>query len=58
MSPHQRLLRAKMNHAASRLRQPGVLVKDVAAEMGFSDPFHFSRAFRRCFHVSPAKFRG
>lgn len=57
-SPYQYLLRLKMNHAAERLSQPGVLVKQVAAESGFADPFHFSRVFTSVFGLSPAGFRG
>lgn len=56
-SPYQFLLRLKMNDAAERLQQPGALVKQVAEKMGFSDPFHFSRVFRKVLGVSPAAFR-
>ena len=56
-SPYQYLLRLKMNAAAERLAQPGALVKSVADEMGFTDPFHFSRTFRRVLGISPVKFR-
>jgi len=56
-SPYQYLLRLKMNHAAERLQQPGVLIKQAAGEIGFSDPFHFSRAFRNILGVSPSKLR-
>lgn len=56
-SPYQYLLRLKMNHAAERLQQSGVLVKQVAEETGFSDPFHFSRVFRKTLGVAPAEFR-
>jgi AraC-like DNA-binding protein len=56
-SPYQFLLRLKMNHAAERLQQPRSLVKQVAEEAGFSDPFHFSRVFRNVLGVSPAAFR-
>jgi AraC-like DNA-binding protein len=56
-SPYQYLLRLKMNHAAERLQQPGVLVKQAAEEIGFSDPFHFSRVFRNILGVSPSKLR-
>jgi AraC-like DNA-binding protein len=52
-SPYQRLMRLKMSHAAARLQAPGTLVKQVAAEFGFSDPYHFSRAFKSVFGVSP-----
>ena len=57
-SPYQYLQRLKMNQAADLLRQPGALVKQVAEEVGFSDPFQFSRAFKRVFGTSPDAFRG
>lgn len=50
-------MRLKMNVAAVRLHAPGTLVKQVAAELGFSDPFHFSRAFKSIFGLSPEAFR-
>ena len=56
-SPYQRLLRLKMNHAAERLQHNGLLVKQAAEEVGFPDPFHFSRVFRKTFRVPPAQFR-
>jgi AraC-like DNA-binding protein len=55
-SPYQYLMRLRMSHAARRLQTPGTLAKQVAAEMGFSDPFHFSRTFRRVLGVSPRRF--
>jgi AraC-like DNA-binding protein/quercetin dioxygenase-like cupin family protein len=57
-SPFQYLLRLKMNYAAQRLQQPDALVKKVAEEAGFADPFHFSRAFTSVFGLSPSAFRG
>ena len=56
-SPYQYLLRLKMNHAAERLQQPNALVKQVAEEAGFTDPFHFSRVFTSVFGLSPTAFR-
>lgn len=56
-SPYQYLLRLKMNHAAERLQQSGVLVKQAAEETGFADPFHFSRVFRNVLGMAPAAFR-
>lgn len=56
-TPYQYLLRLKMNLAAERLQQKSTLVKQVAAETGFSDPFHFSRVFTKVFGISPAAFR-
>lgn len=56
-SPYQYLLRLKMNLAAELLQQPTALVKQVAEETGFGDPFHFSRAFKSVFGLSPDAFR-
>jgi AraC-like DNA-binding protein len=56
-SPYQYLLRLKMNRAAELLQRPGALVKQAGETVGFSDPFHFSRAFRNVLGVSPAAFR-
>lgn len=39
--------------AQRRLRQPGSSVKAVALELGFADPFTFSRAFKRVAGRSP-----
>jgi AraC-like DNA-binding protein len=56
-TPYQFLMRLKMNLAAERLQDSGVLIKQVAAGLGFDDPFHFSRAFKNVFGVSPEAFR-
>jgi AraC-like DNA-binding protein len=56
-TPYQLLLRLKMNRAAELLQQPGALVKQVAEDTGFDDPFHFSRAFKSVFGVAPDTFR-
>jgi AraC-like DNA-binding protein len=55
-TPYRHLLHLKMNRAAQLLLDRGLLVKEAAAELGFSDPFNFSRAFRSVFGLSPEKF--
>lgn len=57
-SPYQYLMRLKMNAAAQRLHAPDALVKKVAYELGYADPFHFSRAFKKVFRISPETFKG
>jgi len=57
-SPYLFLTRLKMNAAAEQLEQPGALVKNVATELGFANPFHFSRVFKSVFGISPDAFRG
>jgi AraC-like DNA-binding protein len=39
------------------LQNPELLVKQAAAQLGFNDPFHFSRAFKKVFGLSPEEFR-
>jgi len=56
-SPYQYLMRLKMNIAAELLQSPNVLVKQVTYELGFKDPFHFSKAFKKIFGLSPSAFR-
>lgn len=46
----------RMEFAANRLGQ-GMTVKAVAAELGYSDPFFFSRMFKRHMGASPSNFR-
>ena len=49
-------MRLKMSRAASLLLIPGKLVKEVADEMNFNDPFHFSRSFKSVYGISPEQF--
>jgi AraC-like DNA-binding protein len=56
-SPYHTLVRLKMNEAAERLRTTDTLIRDVAASLGYADAFHFSRAFKSVFGISPQSFR-
>ena len=55
-SPYKFLIRLKMSHAAALLLSPDSLVKNVAAELQFEDPFHFSRSFKSVYGISPEQF--
>jgi AraC-like DNA-binding protein len=55
-SPHQFLLRMKIGKASELLLQSKAPVKQVAEAVGFLDPFHFSKVFRRFQGVPPARF--
>lgn len=47
----------RMEFAASRLGM-GMSVNAVAAELGFSDPYFFSRMFKRHLGVAPSRYKG
>lgn len=55
-SPYEMLVRLKMRHAADLLNNGHTLIKDVAATVGFHDPYHFSRVFKAVYGVSPKSF--
>lgn len=56
-APYRYLLGLKMSFAAEQLRNPKMLVKEVAFSVGFEDPFHFSHAFKNVFGAAPDVFR-
>lgn len=47
----------KMEKAAERLSREDVLLKTLAAELGFSDQFYFNKMFRKYYGVSPSEYR-
>ncbi len=56
-TPYQHLLRLKINRAVDLLLGTELLTKEVGYRLGFSDPFHFSRVFKRLQGTSPSNFR-
>lgn len=56
-TPGDYLRGRRVRLAAERLREPGARVKEVAAELGFADAFHFSRVFRAEMGVAPRVWR-
>ena len=55
-SPFRYLTQLKMNRAADLLAGAGFSVKAAALEVGYSDPYHFSRLFKKHFGHAPVRF--
>ena len=55
-SPHQYVVRTRLQHAADRLAARSAKVLDVALDSGFGDVSNFNHAFKREFGVSPRAF--
>lgn len=55
-TPLQLLTRLKMGRAAEMLSRQNLLIKQVAEESGYSDPYHFSRVFKRVYGIPPEAF--
>ena len=58
MTPHQFLLRTRLQRAAARLRRSDDPVSVIALESGFDDLSTFNRRFRRALGLSPSAYRG
>ncbi len=56
-TPHQYVLRLRLERAAERLRRSDAPVTDIALDVGFESAAHFSRAFRRRFNCTAQEFR-
>lgn len=55
--PLQFLTRLKINHAADLILRRGYNVSQAGSAVGFPDPYHFSRVFKRLHGVPPASLR-
>ena len=56
-TPHQFVLRQRLEHAKAMLRAPDSRVLDVAVSCGFKTQQHFAQAFRDVWGVSPTEYR-
>lgn len=57
LSPHQYLLRYRIDRAKILLRSPQFGIGQVAKATGFVDQSHFTKVFRRMVGVTPTQFR-
>ena len=56
-SPHQFVLRQRVEHAKDMLRKAEARVLDVAVACGFKTQQHFARVFRQMCGASPTEYR-
>jgi AraC family transcriptional regulator len=56
-TPHQFVLRNRIDRAKEMLRAPEVRVLDVAVACGFKTQQHFARVFRHVCGISPREYR-
>ncbi|WP_245600181.1 helix-turn-helix transcriptional regulator [Paenibacillus harenae] len=57
MPPSRYMLELKLASAKASLETTNVSVKEIAASLSFYDEFHFSKAFKQRYGVSPRAFR-
>ncbi len=56
-SPHRYMLELKLTSAKVSLETTSLSIKEIADALSFYDEFHFSRAFKLRFGVSPRSYR-
>jgi len=56
-SPHQYVLRRRIERAKESLRNPKRTVLEAGLSAGFENPSHFARVFRRVVGATPRQFR-
>ncbi len=57
LAPHEYLTEVRLERAAHALEDAAPSLSEVASVSGFGDVYHFSRLFKKRFHVSPGKYR-
>ncbi|NVE93288.1 helix-turn-helix domain-containing protein [Altererythrobacter lutimaris] len=56
-SPGQFRTGLLMERACEMLSEPGILLRDIAEELGYCDEYHFSRQFSKTVGWSPTEYR-
>ena len=56
-TPLQYIIRQRLENARELLEESDLSVTQIAEQCGFSDPFYFSRCFRKHYGVAPREFR-
>ncbi|MBD0269351.1 MAG: AraC family transcriptional regulator [Cyanobacteria bacterium Co-bin8] len=57
MTPHQYILKQRVEQAQSLLRHSSLSLAEIAARVGFCDQSHLTRYFKRLTGATPAQFR-
>ena len=55
--PIDYFIRLRMHHACELLKAGAPHVKEVAAALGYDDPFYFSRVFKSVNRIAPSEYR-
>jgi len=57
IAPVEYLIQHRMFHAAQLLADRNLTIAEIAAQVGYNDPFFFSRTFKKHFGQSPREMR-
>lgn len=54
---HEYIMRLKLNKASAILLTSSLSINEIGYSLGFSDPYHFSRVFKKFHGISPRDYR-
>lgn len=57
MSPLDYFIHLKLQHACLALITTEVKIKNIASDLGYDDPYYFSRLFKKYMKISPLQYR-
>lgn len=57
MGANEFITSIKVKQASHYLQNTNLSIQQIAQSLGYSDPYYFSRTFKKFYHVSPAHFR-
>ena len=56
-APIEAFIQMKMAHACRLLDESQLEVRQIAEQLGYADPYYFSRLFRRVVGLAPSHYR-
>ena len=57
MTPHEYIVREKMLLACHLLKDTAMSSKEISVRLGYDEPAHFTRTFKRAIQMTPSRFR-
>lgn len=57
VSPIKYLIEIRLKHASELLLRTSSPIKEIAEQVGYQDPFYFSKLFKKHYHLSPSDYR-
>ena len=56
-TPMDFFIHLRIKHACGLLRSTSYQIAEIAKQLGYSDPYYFSRIFKKCIGISPKLYR-
>nr|WP_272948109.1 helix-turn-helix transcriptional regulator [Paenibacillus sp. A3] len=56
VTPHQYLIHLRIERSEQLIRCGNMSMKEIAAQVGFSDQAHFTKLFKRVTGLTPVKY--